>query len=145
MRMILDDPLVIAIFETTPKHHGLAREVVAEIFAEQHSQLHHGRRHAANKGCKGPLCRKALRDAQRKRLRDAAERTGGSVRPKERSLDLVEVDIELARIQLAYDKTAEDWKRCRLDRVHTALLIKPILSEWEVRRAFHQPVPIMAG
>lgn len=76
----------------------LPMDVFRELIDPKYETMTHGKRHAANSGCRGPLCRKAERDDKREQ-REAHDRAHGIERKRyKRSPEKIALDAELNRI-----------------------------------------------
>lgn len=72
-------------------HRALMAEMNVEIADERFATRTHGKRATYDVGCRGPLCRKALRDAAR---RTYAERSPGTMKPRGTRSRLLDIYIE---------------------------------------------------
>ena len=126
-----EHPLAKEVYDTPEWARPLVREVVKEIFDPTLSKFQHGRRHGYNQGCRGPLCMKALRDDQRRRTRERAERKGLSTRPYQRSDALIRTDNQISRINGAYELYWPNRMTYTHDPIRIAEAIRQVLSEWD--------------
>lgn len=126
------DPLSHEINHTMlPKERTVAVAVMLELVEAAYDGMAHGRRHTRNRGCDGPLCRKALRDWQRKRTIEQNARIGKETREYTRDLVYVLVDQQLADIQNAYDKAFSMWKSGVVREETTLAFIGKCMKTWD--------------
>jgi hypothetical protein len=100
----------------------------AEISDPDYLGYRHGERHTRNKGCTGPLCKKALRDWQRNRLAQTHEARGTTYRPYRRSKDMVHVDALLEPVKAAHDKEFDSRRPVTSEELQAAELIGALVA-----------------
>jgi len=126
------DPLSHEINHTVlPKERTVAVAVMLELVEAKYDGMAHGRRHTRNRGCDGPLCRKALRDWQRQRTLEQNARVGRETREYTRDLMSVLVDQQLTDIQNAYDKAFTMWKGGVVSEETTLAFISECMKTWD--------------
>lgn len=107
----------------------LIYEIHEEIADPDYINLKHGERHTRNKGCVGPLCRKALRDAQRARVMARHAERGTVPRgPYARSSELVYVDALLVPVKAAHDKEFATRREITSEELQAAELINQLVA-----------------
>jgi hypothetical protein len=64
---------------------NIAQEVMDEILDPEFDEMTHGNKHSYSAGCRGPLCRKAERDACARRYRARADREVKDYAPRRKA------------------------------------------------------------
>lgn len=109
-----------ALLSIPAEFNWLLREVTIEVNNPEFGLLRHGTRHARNQGCQGPLCQKALRDAQRAIRVRRARLAGLEPRPYTRSKRYVAMDPMLDRLKRAHDKEFDSRPKSQLESAGVA-------------------------
>jgi hypothetical protein len=101
----------------------------AEISDPDYLGYRHGERHTRNKGCTGPLCKKALRDWQRARVLARHAAYGTTPRgPYARSSELVHIDTLLEPVKAAHDKEFASRRPITSEELQAAELIGQLVA-----------------
>lgn len=114
--------------DETISERNLIFEIHAEISDPDYLNYRHGTRHTRNKGCVGPLCRKALRDWQRDRLARSHAERGTIPRPHARSKEMVRVDALLGPIKAAHDKEYDSRRLYTSEELQAAELMNQLVA-----------------
>jgi len=112
--------LVDVIADIPREHNRLFADVHEELGNARYIHLRHGERHTRNQGCKGPLCKKSLRDATAERVRQRNEQMGRSTRVHARSELYVAIDPMLVAVKLAHDRWFDAVRNATPEELQTA-------------------------
>jgi hypothetical protein len=127
-------------FTSTPiEMREVAIAVAEEIVEPGFDGMLHGRRNTRNRGCKGPLCQKALRDWQRNRTVERNAQRGKETRTYSRDFQYVAVDEILGVFQKSYEVTRQSWIGDMAIEIKTLLELNDIMKSWGDVEPYRHP------